>query len=331
MKTAFILFAVLSGLSLFGSDVRLRIVDENQTPLSNVNTLIAFTSPIIGSGVQTEGLSDHHGVFSGSGQAIGSVFVRASKEGYYPARIESLPNNRDLDNTVVLPKIIQPIPLLARRVRVWKPAGDGQPQALLQSGEIFGFDFAAGEMVAPHGNGKMADIFFKIRSEFKGWKFSDTEMVEKRRHPVVRSLGEQELKAYYGKYDTEVDITFPGEKEGLVEEQVHFLPYSRLKLPHRAPAEGYVSTWRYTTNTYSPPSTRTDVGFFLQTRVKLDKDGKIIAANYVKVMGDFSLNGLGGVNFTYYFNPTPNDRNLEFDPQKNLFPANLSGANVNDP
>jgi hypothetical protein len=25
------------------------------------------------------------------------------------------------------------------------------------------------------------------------------------------------------------------------------------------------------------------------------------------------------VSFTYYFNPTPNDRNIEFDPEQNLF------------
>jgi hypothetical protein len=35
--------------------------------------------------------------------------------------------------------------------------------------------------------------------------------------------------------------------------------------------------------------------------------------------------------FTYYFNPVPNDRNLEFDLKKNLFPASFPGANVNDP
>jgi len=35
--------------------------------------------------------------------------------------------------------------------------------------------------------------------------------------------------------------------------------------------------------------------------------------------------------FTYYFNPVPNDPNLEFNPKKNLFPANFPGANVNDP
>lgn len=331
MKTAFILLAALSGLTLSGTEVRLRIVDETQTPLPDAQVLIAFTKPVHGAEKRAEGLSDSRGFFSGSGQAIGSVFVRASKEGYYPARIERLPNDRDLDETVVLPKIIQPIPLLARLVGVGKRDGSGQSQELPPSGESFGFDFAVGEMLPPYGNGKVADIFFKIRNEFKGWKFSDTEMARIKQIPVNRNITEQELRTYYGKYDAEAEITFPGEQEGLVEELGHFLPYSQLKLPHRAPAEGYLPMWRYTAKTYSPPTAREDVGFFLRTRVKLDKDGKIISANYAKVMGDFRLDARGGVIFTYYFNPMANDRNLEFDPKKNLFPASFSGANVNDP
>jgi hypothetical protein len=156
----------LSSLTLSGNEVRLRIVDETQTPLADAYVLIAFTTPVHGAEKRAEGLSDSRGFFSGSGKAIGSVFVRASKEGYYPARIERLPNDRDLDETVVLPKIIQPIPLLARLVGVGKRDVSGQSQELPPSGETFGFDFAVGEMLPPYGSGKVADIFFKIRNEF---------------------------------------------------------------------------------------------------------------------------------------------------------------------
>jgi hypothetical protein len=331
MKTAFILLAVLSGLTLSGTEVRLHVVDETQTPLPDAQVLIAFTTPALGGGKKAEGLSDSRGFFSGSGEAIGSVFVRASKEGYYPARIERLPNDHDLNETVVLPKIIHPIPLLARLIGVGKRDVGGQPQELNPSGESFGFDFAVGEMVAPYGNGQVADIIFKIRNEFKGWEYSDADLQRLRRHPFNKNKSEAELRRQMGKWSGELEISFPGEKEGLIEEQARFLPYSRLKLPHLAPAEGYVPTWRYEGNTYSPPTTRADVGFFLRTRVKLDTDGKIISANYTKVMGDFSFRGTNGVSFTYYFNPAPNDRNLEFDPKKNLFPPGTSGAEVNDP
>jgi hypothetical protein len=46
-------------------------------------------------------------------------------------------------------------------------------------------------------------------------------------------------------------------------------------------------------------------------RSKLDEDGNIISANYGNNYGDF-------MSFIYNFNPTPNDRNVEFDPSRNL-------------
>lgn len=70
---------------------------------------------------------------------------------------------------------------------------------------------------------------------------------------------------------------------------------------------------------------------YLRTRVKLDDKGNVVSANSAKIMGDFRIMATGLLSFTYYFNPTPNDRNLEFAPKKNLFPANFPGANVNDP
>ncbi len=332
MKTVFIVSFVIAVTALSGTEVRLRIVDENQTPLPDAQVLIAFTTPLIGAEKRFEGLSDAQGFFRGSGKAIGSVFVRASKEGYYPARIERLPNDRDLDEIVVLPKISEPIPLLARLVGVGKRDVDGQPGGLQPDGEIIGFDFAMGEMVAPYGAGKVADILFKICNEFNGWKYSDVDLQELRQHPYNRGKSEVELRRQMGKWSAVLEITFPGEHEGLVEEQTHFLSYSLLKLPHHAPAGGYLPRWHYTASTYSPSTARTDVGFFIRTRVKLDKEGKIISANYAKVMGDFRLDARnGGVGFTYYYNPTPNDRNLEFDPAKNLFPSTLSGTDVRYP
>jgi hypothetical protein len=43
----------------------------------------------------------------------------------------------------------------------------------------------------------------------------------------------------------------------------------------------------------------------------LDENGNIKSALYGKIYGGFE-------NFQYYLNPTPNDRNVEFDPDHNL-------------
>jgi hypothetical protein len=54
-------------------------------------------------------------------------------------------------------------------------------------------------------------------------------------------------------------------------------------------------------------------------------EGKLITANYGKIYGELIYGGTeknlsgGMVRLIYYFNPTPNDRNLEFDGKNNLF------------
>ncbi len=53
-----------------------------------------------------------------------------------------------------------------------------------------------------------------------------------------------------------------------------------------------------------------------------DGEGNLKQANYGKICGpiDFGVTRENEtfLNFTYYFNPTPNDRNLEYAPGKNL-------------
>jgi hypothetical protein len=43
------------------------------------------------------------------------------------------------------------------------------------------------------------------------------------------------------------------------------------------------------------------------------------SALYGKIAGPISCGAQGYIEFTYYLNPTPNDRNMESDPTKNLF------------
>jgi hypothetical protein len=57
-----------------------------------------------------------------------------------------------------------------------------------------------------------------------------------------------------------------------------------------------------------------------RVRTEMDQQGRIVNAQYGKIYGPFKF-AQGPkklVDFTYYFNPTPNDRNLEFDGEHNL-------------
>jgi len=304
--------------SIFCDEIKMHVVDDLGENVSQAEVTIAFIGYIQGSGKTNNGSTDGNGDFKAKGSAAHSVFLVANMPGHYEARVDRLPKDKDLDLTVVIPRIIQPIPLYARRADAVIPTRN----------EWLGYDFEVGDWVAPIGSGKVTDIRFKFRNEFKGWQFSEKDMAHSR---LVNSTStEEEIRNFYGKWDGELEISFPGAKEGLVEE-LRFLKYSRLKLPHQAPLEGYGPTWRYTDNSYSPPTTREQVGFFLRTRVKLDAQGNIISAHYTKIMGDIRLAAQGSLHFTYYFNPTANDRNLEFDPSKNLFPTNHPGAHIIDP
>lgn len=329
-----LLFGLLSfWSSLFGYDVKIRVVDDQGAVVSGASAKIAFVMFHNETDIEHVGVTDKDGVFNASGRGEHSVFVEASKDGYYLARLRRLPKDKDIDLVVVIPRILNPGPLYAWDSRVGSSVRSAHFPI---QNEWLGYDFEAADWVSPRGKGKVVDLRFRFRNQFKGYDDSvrnlADEIASSKRGYAARKeeWTEEKFKRDAGKWDAELEISFPGEREGLFEE-MRFLDYSALKLPHNAPVEGYMPTWRYTASSYSPRTTRENVGFFLRTRVKLDEKGKIVSANYAKVVGDFQLDARGFVMFGYYFNPTANDRNLEFDPKKNLFPANFAGANVNDP
>ena len=319
------LLVFLPSSLLLGFDVRMRVVDEDGIPVAHAKATIAFIGIVQGSGRTHDGITGVDGQFSATGRAQHSVFLVAKKAGYYEARVDGLSSASDLDQIVVLPRILNPTPLCVWDSRIGK--GILGLRFPAQS-EWLGFDFEVCDWVEPHGTGRVPDLRMKFTNEFLDWKHSETDMANNRR--INPDVSETEMKRIYGKWDAELEISFPDEGGGIVE-ATRFLAYSRLKLPHQAPASGYGPARRYTANSYSPRRAGDDVGFFLRTRVKRDAGGRITSANYAKIMGDFQVDPRGGVRFAYYFNPIPNNRNLEFDPERNLLPSDLPGTRVFDP
>ena len=64
--------------------------------------------------------------------------------------------------------------------------------------------------------------------------------------------------------------------------------------------------------------------FYFRVRTKLDESGNVVSARYGKIYGDLA-------QFTYYFNPTPNDRNVEFDLKQNLMTNLKPNEGVSQP
>ncbi len=106
-------------------------------------------------------------------------------------------------------------------------------------------------------------------------------------------------------------------------------PTSGLRMPREAPLDGYepILTKRAYNTVAEPLRTevRDDANYFFRVRTEKDADGNIVSALYGKIAGDFRFvpHVRKKLSFTYYLNPEPNDRNLEFDLEQNLF-KNLS-------
>ena len=97
------------------------------------------------------------------------------------------------------------------------------------------------------------------------------------------------------------------------------------------PVDGYKSDYLVTKgkdkNVKYFSSSNPDRNFAFRIRTKKDKNGKIVSAYYGKIYGDIVIKKPYGVeelvaapSFMYYLNPTPLDRNLEWDMKTNLCP-----------
>jgi hypothetical protein len=123
-------------------------------------------------------------------------------------------------------------------------------------------------------------------------------------------------------------VKFTGEDNGLVE-----MPSNKsdgIKI-RTAPEKGYKSDYLVSRgrdkNVKYFRTSDPDRNFAFRIRTKKDKNGKIVSAYYGKIYGDIEIKKLLGQTvfvatpaFLYYLNPTPLDRNLEWDMKNNLCP-----------
>ncbi len=200
---------------------------------------------------------------------------------------------------ILLKGVMNPIPMFARsfvnsRPRLQVPEFD----------KAVGFDLMKGDLVAPHGKGEIADLHVKL---------------------IVIDLGQRKIDRG-PMFDATFAVTFTNAGDGIQEFFSHPRMGSALLSPRFAPETGYTSVLvktSYEHETESRHEKREDLNYFFRVRTKKDEKGKLVSALYGKIHGDFRFDERGRVAFTYYLNPTPNDRNMEFDPERNLF-KNLS-------
>ena len=176
-----------------------------------------------------------------------------------------------------------------------------------------GYDLEAGDWVEPFGKGRIPDMVITIHRESRGEKTV----------PSYRGHTTVEMAVF------QMDVEFPGEGNGVIPV---LLPEDTFRhFLRTAPESGYEP--RLTRKGYyACPSDdgaeergwmpNKDKCAYLRVRTRLDENGTVVSAHYGKIYKDFEVNpqpkeeGVFG-DFSYYFNPVPNDRNIEFG--KNLF------------
>ena len=279
--------------------VKVTVVEEDGTPIKGADVGVYYLAYDTNKDKEVAGKTNEKGVYTATSKAILRMEVSIHKNGYYPTLSGRLSRKKDHEVTYVLRKKKKPIPLYAKKVRETVPG----------IGRKYGFDFEAGDWVAPHGKGKNEDVYFKV------------ELVKDKKNKDA------------GK----VEIIFPHEKEGIffVSKKNGYHPLSGLPMPNEAFANGYDAKMERVESGYQNENKPRNSSYFLRIRATKSKE-RGYNFNYVKfkdgvsfmMSGGVFLEGaarkkhpkeVGMVSFTYYFNPTPNDRNLEFDPEKNLF------------
>ena len=223
-------------------------------------------------------------------------------------------------STARLDRVITPIPLYVKNAvgkyreksiayhRIFKKDRDLSEtnNVPVVKDALLAYDMLKGDWLPPHGNGKVCDIQFLFNETVLGWK-------EGRGYDGI-SLSK--------KYKMTMTISMPGEGNGLVE--IPCRENAGIKV-RTAPSEGYVnSTDRWFGWFGGGDGDKTDCDknrcYAFRIRTKYDDSGNIKSAYYGKVYGDFDMRDIDGVRFLYYLNPTPNDRNLEWDMKNNLCP-----------
>jgi hypothetical protein len=281
-----------------GADAKVtfHVRDSNGQNVSGASIHVTFTK---GQNTEREGMTDESGMFTAEGKTAWEIGYHVEKEGYYETTYTTYnffkqegadftggkwqPWNPTI--TITLKEKRNPIPMYMKSSETKMPIQN----------EAVGYDFEKGDWIHPHGRGDKADIYMQYKEEIVVWGKT-----------VKRDL----------------TISVPNGKDGL------FLYEKELATPlfsiYEAEDVNYQNKINFTMEWKDGQLIQdTQLGkmeyLIFRVHTETDKDGNITSAYYGKIDGplEFGIGREKYVRFTYYFNPTPNDRNLEYG--SNLF------------
>ena len=274
--------------------VNLKVVDQDGVVVPDAKIWGAFTANHLRDSVLVDGQTNTNGEFVAQGNCNEILRVDVTKEGYYhtevkvnfwrsksdPVVVDGKWQPYGETRTVVLKKIRDPIRLRDpnARYRYKYP----------ESGKWAGFDLECGDWVPPLGGGKCADIMIRY-------------ILKPRPDGYFKSLDISFTNnPYAGAYVMNRDS------------------YSEMDSVYEANTNGdYVGSLRYEfERTAKGNQVISELGFgqyiVFRIRTKTDEEGNLISAHYGRIMGALQyLEKAGIVLGPVFYNPTPNDTNLE--------------------
>lgn len=285
-----------------------KVVDEDGKPLAGMSIVGGFYSEE----PSQRGFSDSNGMFMAECKAPllgqGGFSVNHGMPGYYESHVgfwfKHIENGRwepwNPVVTCIVRRVVNPIPMYAKSVETMIPT----------TNRLCGFDLRVGDWIAPYGIGKDPDVFFQ----------TDRTIID------------------IDNFNVDFKVIFTNRLDGI--HSVSPVVECSFTSPRFAPTDGYRTEYgrkmgrksgRGSFNTDPLP----EEYCVYRIRSIIDKKGQVESAYYGKITSGFRLAGYGAekitLQFTYYLNPTPNDRNLEFDPKQNLFQHLKSSEQVTVP
>jgi hypothetical protein len=278
--------------------------------------------------------TDEQGFAAVSGNTPFSVRLTAKMDHFYESDIRRIQVSNPSEETELEPRsrsaaltlraVKNPIALIARQMEYEIPMKD----------TWIGFDLEISDWVKPYGKGEIDDMSVRYSNEFLGYQTDEEglEKVKQRRARTNQPWTETMAKYSYGDWSGTVEIKFSGEDEGiaLVTKSNGYIAESQLRMPHEAPTEAYESEIAWNNVRFGQFMPRNADGYFLRVRV-VKRDDEIIKANYAKINEEVDFDPRGKITFSYCYNPIVNDRNLEFDPDKNLLQLDRAAERVRLP
>ena len=256
-----------------------------------------------------DGFTDTNGIFVATGNAVLNVGARFRKQGYYQTiniapvdgKQKKTMKRWDVTIPVLLKPIKNPIPMSLKLVEnphvdFWERVGQ------YRLGCTSRYDIVKGDFLPPYGKGELGILEFK-------WKM---DIHSKDKYGIAVD------------YDTQCEISMPNSVDGLCQGTPSGAEDaqsgSSYISDYEAPLEGYTKVFSFCRTVRGTKAETNDDKHYLyyfRIRTQTNEMGQVTSALYGKIYGH--ING----TFSYYLNPTPNDRNVEFDPKRNLFKDNV--------